>query len=229
MGFQSTRGRQDGKRPIQTWVNSVPGLVLIDSSFAPIAFNREGAAILTYPSKPNPEATDVIRVPQAILDEIRRCGAGDGFSVLVPFRAGRREYICHAFRINFSTPLPGEPIYAMVLQRNSSADETVHRMAAQFNLTGREREALHGISIGLSSKELATRMRISPNTVKAYLHLVMVKMGVTSRAGIVAKILEQNSGTGAELMSASTPPNGAGTDGDLPTNSRAKGSAASDS
>jgi DNA-binding CsgD family transcriptional regulator len=78
-------------------------------------------------------------------------------------------------------------------------------MAAQFNLTEREREALQGISVGLSSKELAERMRISPNTVKAYLHLVMVKMGVTSRAGIVAKILEHNSGVGSKPITAVNP------------------------
>ena len=32
-------------------------------------------------------------------------------------------------------------------------------------------------------------MNISPNTVKAFLRLVMIKMGVTSRSRIVAKIL----------------------------------------
>jgi len=32
-------------------------------------------------------------------------------------------------------------------------------------------------------------MSISPNTVKAFLRLVMFKMGVTSRCGVVGKIL----------------------------------------
>ena len=44
--------------------------------------------------------------------------------------------------------------------------------------------------LGLTSKEVAIRMNISPNTVKAFLRLVMGKMGVTTRAGIVAKLLE---------------------------------------
>jgi hypothetical protein len=50
---------------------------------------------------------------------------------------------------------------------------------------------LRGISLGLSSKVMADRMDISPNTVKAFLRLIMIKMGVTSRAGIVANILNR--------------------------------------
>jgi DNA-binding CsgD family transcriptional regulator len=42
---------------------------------------------------------------------------------------------------------------------------------------------------GLTSKEIAQRMGISPNTVKAFLRLVMVKMGVSTRSGIVGKIV----------------------------------------
>jgi len=41
---------------------------------------------------------------------------------------------------------------------------------------------------GLTSKEIAARMNISPNTVKAFLRLVMVKMKVSTRSGIAGKI-----------------------------------------
>jgi len=41
---------------------------------------------------------------------------------------------------------------------------------------------------GLTSKEIANRMGISPNTVKAFLRLVMVKMKVSTRSGIAGKI-----------------------------------------
>ena len=39
------------------------------------------------------------------------------------------------------------------------------------------------------SKEIADRMTVSPNTVKAFLRLVMIKMGVSSRSAIMAKII----------------------------------------
>ena len=40
-----------------------------------------------------------------------------------------------------------------------------------------------------SKKEIAIRMNISPNTVKAFLRLVMVKMGVSTRSGIVGRVV----------------------------------------
>ena len=42
---------------------------------------------------------------------------------------------------------------------------------------------------GFCSKEIAARMNISPNTVKAFVHLVMVKMSVSTRSGIIGKMV----------------------------------------
>ncbi len=53
----------------------------------------------------------------------------------------------------------------------------------------REREALEYLLEGLSGKEIASRMTVSANTVKAVVRLIMVKMGVSSRLEIVAKII----------------------------------------
>jgi DNA-binding CsgD family transcriptional regulator len=41
----------------------------------------------------------------------------------------------------------------------------------------------------MSSKAIADRMELSPNTVKTFLRLIMIKMGVTSRSAIVSKII----------------------------------------
>ena len=79
---------------------------------------------------------------------------------------------------------------ALHLEKDFSASDAAQELAAKYNLTEREQEALGGILMGFSSKEVAERMNISPNTVKAFLRLIMIKMGVTRRAGIVAKILE---------------------------------------
>ena len=42
---------------------------------------------------------------------------------------------------------------------------------------------------GLTSQEIGARMKISPNTVKAFLRLVKIKLDVTTRPEIVYKIL----------------------------------------
>ena len=63
-----------------------------------------------------------------------------------------------------------------------------------MHLTPREQETIQLLMEGLTSKEIAERMKISPSTVKAFLRLVMVKMGVSTRSGIVGKLLGSRTG-----------------------------------
>ena len=78
----------------------------------------------------------------------------------------------------------------IVLERGMSASIALSKISQQFRLTQRERETISLVLQGLGNKEMADRMRVSPNTVKAFLRLVMVKMGVTSRSAIAAKVLD---------------------------------------
>ena len=76
----------------------------------------------------------------------------------------------------------------LLLERYSSGSAALEQVAKQFDLTDRERETVELLLQGLTSKEIAIRMGISPNTVKAFLRLVMVKMGVSTRSGIVGRV-----------------------------------------
>ena len=182
----AARGRE------HPWVTAEPGLVLLDSSLKPIACNREAVAILSYAEGASRSATPNLKVPPEILEKIRAGGVAGRSVALAYFRAGRREYISRAYSLDSQAGgLPARMV-ALLLIRNSSAIEMINRTSAQFNLTDRERETLEGISRGLSSKEVAEEMNISPNTVRAYLRLIMVKMQVGTRAGVVAKILEHD-------------------------------------
>jgi NarL family two-component system response regulator YdfI len=53
-------------------------------------------------------------------------------------------------------------------------------------LTNREREILALLADGLGNKQIATRLGISPNTVKTHLELLFEKLRVSSRAEAVA-------------------------------------------
>ena len=66
----------------------------------------------------------------------------------------------------------------------------VAQVAAQFSLTQREQETVGFLVEGLTTKEIAQRMHISPHTVKAFIRLVMIKMDVATRAGVIGKIVE---------------------------------------
>jgi len=75
------------------------------------------------------------------------------------------------------------------MERVHQASFLVSARGDQFHLTRREKETVRLLSAGLASKEIAARMQISANTVKAFLRAIMVKMGVSSRSGILGKAL----------------------------------------
>jgi len=66
----------------------------------------------------------------------------------------------------------------------------IAQWSEKYRLTNRERETVTFLLKGLTSKQIATAMCISPSTVKTFLKLVMVKVGASSRTGIIAKIHE---------------------------------------
>ena len=82
-----------------------------------------------------------------------------------------------------------QPAFAVMLERDAASSfSALTEISQEFDLTQRERETVEFLMQGLTSKEIATRMNISPNTVKAFLRLVMVKMKVSTRSGIAGKI-----------------------------------------
>jgi len=62
-------------------------------------------------------------------------------------------------------------------------------MAQLFNFSKREKQAVELLLQGLSNKEIANQMNISPNTVNTFFRLIMIKMGVSSRSGILARMI----------------------------------------
>jgi DNA-binding CsgD family transcriptional regulator len=165
-----------------------------------MAFNREAAAILGFRSKSENDRCQALQVPDDIADHLDWDDLKYGRAFTIDFQVGRRRYCCHASpMILCSLSLPS-PLVSLTLQRNCSTDEVLSAAALRFNLTAREREALKGISSGLTSKEVAERMKISPNTVKVYARTVMMKLGVTTRAAVLAKILGTDPSTTEEFI-----------------------------
>ncbi len=162
------------------------GLILLDPAFRIIGLDRGAAAILD-----GAEARRHIglSVPQTILAALRRRPPGEDSSFKIPFPAGGVVYRCSAYRVE--SHIKGSGILALHLERCHSGPDTLDELSSEYRLTDREQEALRGIALGLTTKEVAERMKISPNTVKAFLRLIMLKMSVNTRAGITAKLLER--------------------------------------
>jgi DNA-binding CsgD family transcriptional regulator len=170
------------------------GLILLDvSSLKPVAFTRGAAAVLN-PEEESRSGRTVCAIPDDVMRTIRNAKFSELTTLRMPFRIGNDKYVCRAYPLEYLEASSGRPLVVLHLYRGNSSSEAVDALAAAYDLTQREQEALLGISAGLTGKEIAQRMQISPNTVKAYLRLIMVKMGVTRRAGIMGKLLEQTTG-----------------------------------
>jgi DNA-binding CsgD family transcriptional regulator len=166
---------------------SSDGLLLLGSSHHPIYANSEAIEILAYPDKPGKKSPDGFLAKKVQLLLNNPASPQSGF--VTEFTSGRRRYVCRAFSLDsHSGNSPHQPSTALLIERGGKIPRDTWHLAEQFRLSQRERETVEYLLHGLTSKEIATRMNISPNTVKAFVRLIMVKMGASTRSGIVGKI-----------------------------------------
>ena len=163
------------------------GLILVDGTGRPVYNDPEAIAVLTYPR----QAKSLARIEDVLLREVQALLLGLGGSHATPgtveFISGRRRYVCRAFALTGNSGT-GPRLMGLLIERDTPKTVNVTGAAQQFHLTQREQETIKLLTLGLTSKEIATRMNISPNTVKTFFRLVMMKMGVSTRSGIVGKI-----------------------------------------
>jgi DNA-binding CsgD family transcriptional regulator len=176
---------------------SAAGFLLLDSSLSPVSFNGEAVQILSYP-----ENVENLTSSELLTEKIRSrltTQRSPGESVFVKeFQSGRRHYFCRALLIDSHSKEPCQPSIAVLLERGPSGIVPLSQVCQQFNLTQREQEVLECLLQGMRSKEIANRMNISPNTVRAFLRLIMIKTGVSSRSAIVGKIMMTQRNVGPE-------------------------------
>jgi DNA-binding CsgD family transcriptional regulator len=171
---------------------AVGGIVIVDSSFQPIALDCQAEAILDDVDAHCGGSDGGASLPPPILNLLRARSQGELKATHLRVNAGDHEYSCRTFVLRPRIGGAPQPILALYLKRDISVADAVHKVGVDYHLTDREQEALIGVTMGLTSKELAMRMNISPNTVKAFLRLIMIKMGVTTRAGIVGKLFDRD-------------------------------------
>ena len=164
------------------------GFVLADTEWNPLYANEEAKKIVTYPDAPRTFQSAWSLVGKRIFS----WNGGQNLSFApashVEFLSGRRKYVGMAIPLaNWRRP-PAEAAVAVVLERSGAASQGVAELSKSFRLTDREREVVELLIQGLTNKEIAVRMNISPNTVRAFIRMVMGKLGVSTRSGIVGII-----------------------------------------
>jgi len=81
-------------------------------------------------------------------------------------------------------------IYSVLLEGSASRAD-LSQISTTLGLSLRELEIVELLVQGLTNKEIASRMAVSPNTVKISLYRVMKELGVSTRSGLVERVLVQ--------------------------------------
>jgi len=169
-------------------VSSGAGLILLDCSQKPLYYSPEAIQALTYPENPQRPERVVTFLPKEIRSWLGCLPPRSNSSYMTEFMSGRRHCMCRAFTLVHNSGRTSRVITALLIERSLPKSAKISEVAAQFRLSKREQEAVALLTLGLTSKEIASQMKVAPNTVKTFFRLVMSKMAVSTRSGIVGMI-----------------------------------------
>ena len=166
------------------------GFIVADASFVPLFANQEAIAILMYPQASSQGLAEVLqkKIRPGMVSAESAKNNHKGHSSSMELKSGRRTYVCRSFALHRTGKAPSSA--ALLLLERATGSVTLSGFSQRFHLTQREQEAVTLLLQGLSNKEMAETMGISANTVKAFLRIATIKMGASSRSGIVTKILD---------------------------------------
>jgi len=168
------------------------GVIIIDASGEILYINDEARAIFaTFSSKGISSEKDHFTLDKAIVDSIDEhmghLAANESSCILCP-----ETGVTYALR---SLPLhkPGKKGKQCIMVLIEGV--TIHRkfdikaVQKQFGLSKRETEVTFCLTKGLTNKEIAKTLSLSPDTVHDYVKRIMKKLKTATRAGIVGKVL----------------------------------------
>ena len=185
--------RKNAKTENPAKVASRVGVLLLNAQLRPVHYNVEAAHVLSYPKKSRAVPSLEVVFP-AVRPRVESLG-GPAVPSTVEFTSGRRRYRCRAFLLdsNGNDQDRLQPRVVLVLERELTPSVDTTQWGEKFRLTNRECETVKYLQKGLTSKEIASEMSISPNTVKTFVKLAMAKVGASNRIGLVVRIFDRAS------------------------------------
>lgn len=119
------------------------------------------------------------------------------------YQSKERRYLVRGILLSGYTPgndstTHSTSQYLFLLERITPDRINLPMIARIWRLNPREMGIVQFLILDRSNKEIARLLKISINTLKGYLKLLMRKLGVGSRAGIVARVLTGKAPSGAE-------------------------------
>lgn len=160
---------------------------MLDTFLRPIYVNDQAVSILSYPQAPRGNGHGAYFLKQRIDSLLPRRNGSPDPKLSGELASGKRHYQVRVFAMKSNWQSHTGPTLAVLLERSREHPDLL-RAARKFHLTQRETAALELLMQGYTTKQIACRMDISPNTAKAFLRSVMFKSGASNRAGILAKV-----------------------------------------
>lgn len=174
---------------------TIPGILIFAANDQLVYMNAEAREILssTIPEtvsnlcsqlklmvssyKFNPSGTEHQRTPSALA--LSTCGS-EAYS----FRA----FLLSDHQNNGDH---GESYILILIERISHCKKiNIHKALQQYQLSKREVEVVEFLLLGHKNKEIAQKLYVCVYTIEDHLKKIMKKMQVSSRTGIIAKLLE---------------------------------------
>jgi DNA-binding CsgD family transcriptional regulator len=165
------------------------GFILLDMKWNVVYANPEAERILTYPKPPRSCEWSRIPLQKKIFPVLTHYDSAPPAIPHAEFMSGRRKYVSRTFPMTESqTGRPVGAAMAVLLERTGAASCVAAQVSDRFRLTEREGTVVEFLVQGLTNKEIAERMNISPNTVRTFMRMVMLKFGVSTRSAIVGTV-----------------------------------------
>jgi DNA-binding CsgD family transcriptional regulator len=126
------------------------------------------------------------------MKDLRKPGDRDPVtrSFIELYQSGKRKYIVRVVILyDQAHSSKGQNQYMFILERIRSDLLNIPQISREWKLNKREQDLIQLLLSGMSNKEIAYALGLSLNTVKAYMKLLMRKLGVNSRAGIITLVL----------------------------------------
>ncbi len=172
-----------------------------------VFYNEEAWRILSLKvpplgtsSGPVPDIGSLCSIWKALLDE-----GGNGLngshkkeprnpSLIDTIQSYRRQYTVKGIILSdgVSDTKRQERSYLFLLERLDPDSMHLSQTARQLNLNRREQEIIQLLMRGFGNKEIAYALGLSLNTIKGYMKLLMGRMGVRNRVGIISMLLMLN-------------------------------------
>jgi DNA-binding NarL/FixJ family response regulator len=164
-------------------------VVMLNSEYVPLYVSTEAARILLHPKQSPPMASAAKAIAGAVRDLIAG-GSPQGDSGRFGYlNTGGRSYLWNITRCDEWTAHETPWNYVLMLRRAELPEAKIKTICQQFHLSPRQEETLTYLFQGLTSKEIAGFLNLSPHTVKIHIRALMTKLQVTTRTALVGRVL----------------------------------------